>query len=1845
MKIPKFKKELQQKGNEMMKILQRVFAFLYYLWLSSSSLLWTIFPFLMIIAIFWVLIAWFFFIITTLYYTQIMPLLSIEGKIEEISNQQIIWTIDNNNPISSLAINYIPEYSKFCLLTESISSKKYLTTEERTKFNTILNTPLQTKKDIISWWIAWVFAESILLKDSWFIDKIGNKYLLHWNLQDVSKNIEEYSKTFCWKNKSKTLQLAFLQSQLFLLNDVWYKYLFEKNIETIQAETEENKDKEENKQEENTLSDETNTDKKISEDNENKQEHEEIKDNEDIKNKQQDKKVSLFMKWLNNKKDKELKTLFSDWFFLKTTPNNEWVDRNNYVELFNSLSKIQTLKAFISWKYYITSQNVFENTYISDSTYEYMSVRNPFPYVWTIVNIKKYDKDNLFFEKFIGSVIDEQWNKDIKDIQQIDITKEAVQIWYRGNKPIIVYAYDPAKKNKFIEELKYAFWRTKKSYWDDYTEESYSLEFCLRNPIENKHSFAFTTKINWKEELITLPTTSRYKLCYELSNIYLKKDILSFKENSELKISWKDSLLGKSNEIHAKLKLIPYYNKWNWIITQQKEELSLFSTLKQISLENWRLKETTDNNFCYNYDYFREKEYQNYNHTYTLKNKNEASTYVLSWNEKLIKTPWIINFSEFEKEERCYSFDDLWTHIKKWNKKTTYLLPKTKANTYMFWEDYFSSLSKEFWIKVNQNIIYEWEQQWDENVKLFKEIKKWQKYDELLIFDFEEYKENIKNEIKELKKKWDNKYKNVFKHYLFEKEYKWLDTDIQKLSYSKTLETLKWNYIIPQERKDKYLQQFSTLEKDKQVLLNISLPTIDNINEHKKEVSIKEKKFEVVEEDKALYESIKEQSKLLNQDKTSVAKIWWTSYFLGKDTVCYFEKKGKEIISWLDKEEFVSTLNNEIKTIFSQTIKEEEKEKLLLSYYWIFINKYDILFSKEHKENWFTKEEWEKILSWSVSYWFDVCKVKNRTQEENNKKQAEIRENERISTELKQELLNIWWSNWINSILEPLILDIPEIEEEFLNYKHIQINPILNIFKQIPKNENYKTWKKEISQMEKAFNSFLIYVNIWNYWNSKIFQLFPNDETFVKIYNKIISKVNIQLKKIWWDNKLSEPYTFNKIENFEESLEPLFKSIVWKYNSLSSKDKKISKDEYLLSKEWIEQKKEITKKLEVYREAIKSKTKKEASNEVYKETIKVLNAYSLSQENFDLFSSFLSITNEEAKAWLKQLYRDYLPYSTRKKEGNHQNYYQFVYWDVNPLKRILYEYINKAYQKKNNEEHKDKNVLISKDKKEEKENKDNVVWDNQTDVSIWNILDLSLLEEALILYKQDYSALQELNIYWLDNLIYLYQILFPVQNKDLHEEYINIEEIFENHFNVLNDYIKLIKTNENLLRESSLIEDKQITDTDIKLIEESYTLWELFKADDLRLLQFILKEKEDRLLYPADKLLKVESENYLSVIWYNYQSYEDEKEHLKKISSRIKWLRDIKSKFNNSRIQSIEWDLFRKWLEEIDCKLNSKCDTFLNDVKKLKGWSEFNTYVSNLISLLESDKRNDHTNQEINDTILSLKELSDQFLYFTEKARIIDVWDVVNFWENETKACDEKWWDEDSVRNCKLKAVRHGKFNLSSSYTGSPNGLTWQCVRWANILNKHFNRELESCRYSQNGWDQWATYGWLFHWYYKWMMIWNKWVSRNAVSCSKPIINYNWKIFSNNSDNVPRFCPVLPTVENLKKWDIKNNMIAVVWWPWWSIYWHVVYIGWVDVEKNMVGSAEMNYISNLALGASLNSLTVRQSLVPVTKYKIYFDLDKPFSLEEIRKTFWLDSVADVDNHYIEKFCDNYYSLN
>jgi hypothetical protein len=55
--------------------------------------------------------------------------------------------------------------------------------------------------------------------------------------------------------------------------------------------------------------------------------------------------------------------------------------------------------------------------------------------------------------------------------------------------------------------------------------------------------------------------------------------------------------------------------------------------------------------------------------------------------------------------------------------------------------------------------------------------------------------------------------------------------------------------------------------------LNISLPTIDNLNEHKKEVSIKEKKFEVVEEDKALYESIKEQSKLLNQDKTSVAKI------------------------------------------------------------------------------------------------------------------------------------------------------------------------------------------------------------------------------------------------------------------------------------------------------------------------------------------------------------------------------------------------------------------------------------------------------------------------------------------------------------------------------------------------------------------------------------------------------------------------------------------------------------------------------------------------------------------------------------------------------------------------------------------------------------------------------------------------------------------------------------------------------------------------------------------------------------------------------------------------------------
>jgi hypothetical protein len=52
-----------------------------------------------------------------------------------------------------------------------------------------------------------------------------------------------------------------------------------------------------------------------------------------------------------------------------------------------------------------------------------------------------------------------------------------------------------------------------------------------------------------------------------------------------------------------------------------------------------------------------------------------------------------------------------------------------------------------------------------------------------------------------------------------------------------------------------------------------------------------------------------------------------------------------------------------------------------------------------------------------------------------------------------------------------------------------------------------------------------------------------------------------------------------------------------------------------------------------------------------------------------------------------------------------------------------------------------------------------------------------------------------------------------------------------------------------------------------------------------------------------------------------------------------------------------------------------------------------------------------------------------------------------------------------------------------------------------------------------------------------------------------------------------------------------------------------------------VGSAEMNYRSGLALSDSIDSLTVRQSLVPVDKYKIYFDLDKPFSLSEIQKAY------------------------
>ena len=67
-----------------------------------------------------------------------------------------------------------------------------------------------------------------------------------------------------------------------------------------------------------------------------------------------------------------------------------------------TLWKIDTLKAFISWKYYLTYTSPEKNIYKTDSLYKYMIVRNPFINKASITKVFPYNEKNAFdVEKYL----------------------------------------------------------------------------------------------------------------------------------------------------------------------------------------------------------------------------------------------------------------------------------------------------------------------------------------------------------------------------------------------------------------------------------------------------------------------------------------------------------------------------------------------------------------------------------------------------------------------------------------------------------------------------------------------------------------------------------------------------------------------------------------------------------------------------------------------------------------------------------------------------------------------------------------------------------------------------------------------------------------------------------------------------------------------------------------------------------------------------------------------------------------------------------------------------------------------------------------------------------------------------------------------------------------------------------------------------------------------------------------------------------------------------------------------------------------------------------------------------
>lgn len=2182
-KIARIIKKIEKWGDSFLNFLQTSISIIKWIIFSFFWLFGSFLPLIIIIFAIALFLISASFLIVLLFQTQLMPLVwlpksnIIYPDTHQLASQTInpknIKTLEQFRDFlftDWLSTNLIPTYSKFCSLNENIlaKNKKLLSKDEEYQLNTLLNTPIplsllpkqnikllldkaknnsttQGEYEILSFLqdntIAHTFAESVIFENSNLIEKIGDKYffigiknqnnnenqLFKQTIKPKDNNLNEIKRfvdNWCWTNKSMMMSVWLLQTQLFLLNENWYNKLFLDAIDYTKTSFL-SKNLNNNFNKENEIPEENKIDKWWDK--------------------------SLFQYYLTEtiqtkeNKWKISKNIFDNWLFINTNPNNKIFDNNFYKEILNTLTKVNILKWFISWKYYLTKTSPLENEYVVDPIYWYMSIRNPFSYEASITTIQSYDSINEFFLSFNNTIYwepwEEQWNQNA--LQQIDITQEAIKIGYRWSKQIFVNFYTEKDIPKFIEKLSYAFHRINpkkfiEKYWDKYSEETYSIKFCLRNPISITHKFAFETQ----STLSNKTYTSSYKvqelhnLCYFVHWVHLDKEVIKNKKYNELLISWKDNQIGIAERVKTSIQVLPYYPKDN-NFNDSVIDLWIASSFQQLKYQQWQLaieenkEHWTFSNLCFlennivslkNYisiPIWKEKKWnfdsllaqRKTKNWYSLSKKNRPfvkyfktnqtcksiiipTTKQLIQNQNSIENPIDkesdknekINFEKnyhilthwkkpfyFAKDlanpiaqifdiqahqpfiQDAYdaqeinwkTLDEIYNYHKIKNKSLNDMLKKLLFKYKTSYKDYenfkktfftingIENLSeiqnnnfliKEFLkenkiiydeIKLNQEIdniktsLQELEVekvQWEENAFDYfiqNELKKWQHYDTLLVYDFLQYYNNLDKEKEALKNNWTKKYNDIFKALQFEKDYKELEEDINQIALQKTQELFKDKYIIPKIRAKSYLKELNILLKDKIILLLSILPEEQIQKEYIKEIQETNISKNNIENNENLTPSSQsqEENTLLNHElqnyfKEAIisnnslfeyngnyyAKIMNETYKYQNDA-CKLEEKVKEIIKKWDNEEQINLLNKELYN-FSKLSEESLKSSketleyfsaLSTSYHWLFKDNYLLLFDKiielqqkrqplttetqnnneeEQEQNtiWFSQEEWKKIFEDNLNLWSKQCLQSSEYQKNHLQQIQKTNQEKNLIHTINSSINSLLETANTYTALNPYILYSPKIEEDFEDYHHIVINPLLSIFKQIPKSNNLDMKRKEMVQLEKLFNSFLLYVNIWDFENSPLFQPYPSQNLLIwyfwsafkyikkeikkiKIYNQITfdsyyfpqPKLNVSLSErkeeylshlLPYYHKYLQEYKNQWSQNIKEK--SLNNEEIWEHLAQIDKQDdsiKVSIDNYIeknwkidyftskelgVSKEWKYIREKINEALtsfiietNISQFFIKWMEQPSVSLSYFHQLQKIKQAYLLSNKKIELFLWFLDIQTENAKQWASELYKDMLALDVQSETINNSQYGKYLYWNLNPLDTIIAKYWRKtlqaqAYLKQHLNEYQ-KEIIANDNSSEEKKlitnlldeediennsKKTNIEIENTDKIRnkiedylhtlFLNTLEVEKQKELEIffsLYNFDKQQLLQKEIIWWNNLIVIEQLLNPYYSIEEHlnkyedtiiQEQLNrdlsiiapYDEIYNRVFNNIKSYFDMIIKVKPYLSLSKLKNNKHITEVTESMIEESYNLWELFKVDDFTLLQLIIKPQE-RKTKKAEHLLQLDSENYLSIIAYNFFSYQSEKDHFKEIKSILDWMKKITSWLKDEQIKKLEWSWFVEGLQYIECKEDSKCQTLLSNIQKLKNWSDFNSYIEDLSFQLEIDYKNLNPNdeeslirkKELEDTIHILKALLDKFLYFSEKVQIKDVWDIVWFWNEENKICEAKWWSPEAIRWCKLLNVRKWRFNLSWALSWYANGLTGQCVRWANILNKYFNNELESCRYSLDWWNQWATYWWLLHWNYQWILVWRWWQNRNAASCWLETIRYAWKTFWNNGNTLPRFCPVIASKEHLQNWKIKHNMIGVVWWAWWGQYGHVVYIWWVDIEKNLVGVAEMNYKHNLALGSWIDSLTVRQSLVPVEKFKIYFDLDKPFSLEEIKNHFWLDSVDKVNNDMIERFCENY----